>query len=114
MRKLFSQHYQGSRYSFGYPACPRLEDQEQLFRLLEPERIGVTGASGGGTQTFLVSAADDRIAVSAPVNMISLLMQGGCLCENPPGLRIDTNAGGFVFAFSNVLGFIPVRGEARP
>jgi 5-methyltetrahydrofolate--homocysteine methyltransferase len=41
-KKLFSQHYQGSRYSFGYPACPRLEDQEKLFRLLEPERIGVT------------------------------------------------------------------------
>jgi hypothetical protein len=30
------------------------------------------------------------------------------------GLRIDTNAGGFMFAFSNVLGFIPVRSEARP
>lgn len=30
------------RYSFGYPACPRLEDHEQLFRLLKPERIGVT------------------------------------------------------------------------
>jgi 5-methyltetrahydrofolate--homocysteine methyltransferase len=40
-KKLFSQHYQGSRYSFGYPACPRLEDQAKLFRLLEPERIGV-------------------------------------------------------------------------
>jgi 5-methyltetrahydrofolate--homocysteine methyltransferase len=37
----FQQGYQGSRYSFGYPACPRLEDQEQLFTLLEPARIGV-------------------------------------------------------------------------
>ena len=42
IRKLFSQHYQGSRYSFGYPACPNLEDQKKLFELLEPERIGVT------------------------------------------------------------------------
>jgi 5-methyltetrahydrofolate--homocysteine methyltransferase len=42
IRKLFSQGYQGSRYSFGYPACPNLEDHEQLFALLAPERIGVS------------------------------------------------------------------------
>ena len=42
IRKLFSQHYQGSRYSFGYPACPNLEDQVKLFELLKPERIGVS------------------------------------------------------------------------
>ena len=41
MVKLFHQGYQGSRYSFGYPACPRLEDQTKLFELLQPERIGV-------------------------------------------------------------------------
>jgi len=39
---IFKQHYQGSRYSFGYPACPRLEDQLKLWPLLEPARIGVT------------------------------------------------------------------------
>jgi 5-methyltetrahydrofolate--homocysteine methyltransferase len=38
---LFQQGYQGSRYSFGYPACPRLEDHVQMFRLLGAERIGV-------------------------------------------------------------------------
>ncbi len=41
-KRLFSQGYQGSRYSFGYPACPNLEDQAKLFELLRPARIGVT------------------------------------------------------------------------
>ena len=39
---LFKTDYQGARYSFGYPACPNLEDQQQLWRLLKPERIGAT------------------------------------------------------------------------
>ena len=42
LHKLFQQGYQGSRYSFGYPACPNLEDQVQLMKLLAPQRIGVT------------------------------------------------------------------------
>jgi len=41
VRKLFQQRYQGSRFSFGYPACPNLEDQAKLFELLDPSRIGV-------------------------------------------------------------------------
>ncbi|NNE66821.1 MAG: methionine synthase [Pyrinomonadaceae bacterium] len=41
MTKLFKQGYQGSRYSFGYPACPNLEDQTKLFELIRPDRIGV-------------------------------------------------------------------------
>jgi len=41
LTKLFHQGYQGSRFSFGYPACPNLEDQTQLFELLGPERIDV-------------------------------------------------------------------------
>jgi 5-methyltetrahydrofolate--homocysteine methyltransferase len=41
VRKLFRQQYQGSRFSFGYPACPSLEDQTKLFELLDPSRIGV-------------------------------------------------------------------------
>lgn len=41
IQKMLKQGYRGSRYSFGYPACPRLEDQEQLLRLLGAERIGI-------------------------------------------------------------------------
>jgi 5-methyltetrahydrofolate--homocysteine methyltransferase len=40
VRELFTQKYRGSRYSFGYPACPDMTDQRKLFRLLGPERIG--------------------------------------------------------------------------
>ena len=54
-------------------------------------RIGVTGASGGATQGFLLAAVDDRVGYSAPVNMVSFLMQGGSPCENAPLLRIDTH-----------------------
>ncbi|QOJ02081.1 MAG: methionine synthase [Planctomycetia bacterium] len=41
VRALFRQGYRGSRYSFGYPACPNLEDQAKLWPLLEPGRIGI-------------------------------------------------------------------------
>lgn len=57
---------------------------------VDSSRVGCTGASGGGTQTFLLAAVDDRIGVAAPVNMISAHYQGGCRCENAPGLRWDT------------------------
>lgn len=40
IRDLFTQKYRGSRYSFGYPACPDMSDQKKLFQLIEPERIG--------------------------------------------------------------------------
>jgi 5-methyltetrahydrofolate--homocysteine methyltransferase len=42
MRELFKQGYRGSRYSFGYPACPNLADQELLLALLGAERLGIT------------------------------------------------------------------------
>ncbi len=47
VRDLFHQKYRGSRYSFGYPACPNLEDQTKLFALLEPEEnVGVKLTTG--------------------------------------------------------------------
>ncbi len=42
IKQLFTQKYRGSRYSFGYPACPEMSDQDKLFRLIDPSRIGCT------------------------------------------------------------------------
>lgn len=57
---------------------------------IDPARIGVTGASGGGTQTFILGAIDPRPAAAFPAVMVSTGMQGGCRCENASHLRIDT------------------------
>ncbi|MEZ5301853.1 MAG: hypothetical protein R3F11_14565 [Verrucomicrobiales bacterium] len=55
---------------------------------IDPKRIAVTGASGGGTQTFIAGATDGRPAALFPAVMVSTAMQGGCPCENAPYLRI--------------------------
>jgi len=68
----------------------RAVDYLQSLPEVDGRRIAATGASGGGTQTFLLAAVDDRIGFAAPVNMVSAYMQGGDPCEEAPGLRVDT------------------------
>jgi dienelactone hydrolase len=57
---------------------------------VDPGRIAMTGASGGGSQTFLLAAVDERVRVAVPVVMVGGIMQGGSACENAPGLRFET------------------------
>lgn len=57
---------------------------------VDPERIAVTGESGGGTQTFMLCAIDTRPVAAFPAVMVSTGMQGGCTCENATLLRVGT------------------------
>jgi len=74
---------------------------------VDPQRVGVSGYSGGGTQTFMVSALDPRVAVSIPVAMVSSYMFGGCPCES--GQPVHRSADHFASKSDDRR---PVRAEA--
>jgi dienelactone hydrolase len=67
---------------------------------VDPDRIAITGASGGGTQTMLLAAIDPRVKLSFPAVMVSTAMQGGCTCENASLLRIGTGNVEFAALFA--------------
>lgn len=72
----------------------------QELREVDGSRLGVTGASGGATQSLLLMAVDDRVKVAAPVNIIGLNKHPGCLCENFSGLWIDASTVELAAAFA--------------
>lgn len=76
----------------GLQTLATLRAIEMLLTLpeVDPQRIAITGASGGGTQSFICAAIDDRIRVAFPAVMVGTYMQGGCTCENSCLLRTGT------------------------
>jgi hypothetical protein len=70
----------------------RILDYLSSLKEADPERVAITGGSGGGSQTMLITAIDDRIKVSVPVVMLSCYFYGGCPCES--GMPVHLCEGG--------------------
>jgi hypothetical protein len=66
----------------------RIIDYLLSLKETDPERVAISGASGGGSQTMLVTAIDDRIRLSVPVAMLSSFHSGGCPCESGMGIHL--------------------------
>ena len=100
---LFSTHAElRLQHAMGLQAWNSIRSLDFVMSLpeVDPDRIAVTGASGGGTQTMILAAVDDRIKLSYPVVMVSTAMQGGCTCENACLLRIGTGNVEFAASFA--------------
>lgn len=90
---LYSPQAEGHLQSImGLQTLNAIRSMDFLLSLpeVDPERTAITGASGGGTQTMLLSAVDPRVKLSFPAVMVSTAMQGGCTCENASLLRVNT------------------------
>lgn len=79
-RKLFQQGYRGTRYSFGYPACPNLEDQKLLFEMLDPERIGVS-----------LTEEVELVPEQSTSAIVVVHPEAKYFNVNKPGLRVETS-----------------------
>lgn len=66
----------------------RILDWMLSFKNADPERVAISGGSGGGSQTMLLTALDDRVKLSVPVVMLSSYHSGGCPCESGMGVHL--------------------------
>lgn len=85
-------HKTGLAQPYNLLCAERLLDYALKFKEVDPTRVGITGCSGGGSQTMFVTAMDDRITLAVPVVMMSSYFAGGCECES--GTRIPLSGGG--------------------